>query len=127
EAAIAPAEPIPASPVYDPASVLFAVQAAARDFQARWDARLGFGSVDGVQKAHWATVKALNRRIADGWQIEYRQLMPVADLFSRLSEEISRFLEEPIRWNGDATDPVARERAISAVRREVATALQVFA
>ena len=127
EAAIAPAEPIPASPVYDPASVLFAVQAAARDFQARWDARLGFGSVDGVQKAHWATVKALNRRIADGWQIEYRQLMPVADLFSRLSEEISRFLEEPVRWNGDAAHPVARERAISAVRREVAAALQVFA
>lgn len=127
EHAIEPAEPIPATPVYDPASVLFAVQGAARDFQSRWLARLGFELMENVTKAHWASVKALNRRIADGWAIEYRQLMPVADLFTRLSEEISKFLDQPVQWKGDASDPVERERAVSAVRRAVSAALHDFA
>jgi len=127
ELATVPAEPIPATPVYDPASVGFAVQAAARDFQTRWAARLGFDVVEGVPKAHWASVKALNRRIADRWSIEYRNLMPVADLFTRLSEEISKFLDQPVDWEGDASDAGERERAVSAVRRAVSVALHEFA
>jgi hypothetical protein len=126
ERAITPPDPIPAAPVYDPASVLFAVQSATRDFQARWAALLGFDSLDGVTKAPWATVKALNRRIADGWAIEYRHLMPVADLFTRLSEEISKFLDSPLAWDGDASDPAERERAVSKVRRAVSGVLHDF-
>ncbi len=126
ERAITPPEPIPASPVYDPASVLFAVQAATRDFQARWEALLGLGTLDGVTKAPWATVKALNRRIADGWAVEYRHLMPVADLFTRLSEEISKFLDSPLTWDGDASDLAERERAVSKVRRAVSGVLHDF-
>lgn len=127
ERAITPSDPIPATPVYDPASVLFAVQAAARDFQSRWTARLGFDVVDGIVKEHWASVKALNRRIADGWATEYGSLMPVADLFTRLSEEISKFLDQPLRWEGDSSDPAERERAVSAVRRAISAVLHDFA
>lgn len=126
ERAITPREPIPAMPVYDPASVLFAVQAAARDFHARWAALLGFESMNGVTKAPWATVKALNRRIADRWAIEYRHLMPVADLFTRLSEEISKFLDSPLTWEGDASDPSERQRAVSNVRQAVSGVLHEF-
>jgi hypothetical protein len=127
ERAITPAEPIPAAPVYNPASVDFAVQAATHEFRKRWEARLGFDIMDGVAKAHWASVKALNRRIADGWADEYRHLMPVADLFTRLSEEISKFLDQPVKWDGVATDPKERERAVSAVRRAVSGTLHGFA
>ena len=126
DASITPAEPIPTAPVYDPASLLFAVQAASRDFQALWSARLGLEAKDGIRKEHWTRIKALNRRIADGWDIEYDTLMPVADLFSRLSEEISQFLERPWQWEEVVSDDLERERAIASVRREVAAALHGF-
>jgi hypothetical protein len=45
--------------------------------------------------------------------------MPVADLFTRPGEEISKFREKPVRWKGDASDPAAR--------REVAGRLHEFA
>lgn len=120
ERSITPTEPIPVTPIYDPASLLFAVQAATRDFQARWSARLGFSALDGERKVHWARVKALNRRIAEGTDIEYDTLKPVADLFARLTEEISAFVERPIEWKGDgAGDPDHRARALNSVRRAV--------
>lgn len=124
---ISPPEPIPAAPVYDPASLLFAVQTATRDFQSLWSARLGLEMRDAVRKEHWTRIKALNRRIADGWSVEYDTLMPVADLFSRLSEQVSLFLEHPLRWTGDASDETERVRAVAAVRRAVAEVLQSFA
>jgi energy-coupling factor transporter ATP-binding protein EcfA2 len=127
DGAIAPAKPIPATPVYDPASLMFAVQAATREFQGLWGARLGLESQDGVSKEPWASVKALNRRIADGWGHEYRHLMPVADLFSRLSEEISRYLDQPLRWEGDSSDAAERERAVASVRRAVSGVAHDFA
>lgn len=117
---IQPTEPIPVIPVYDPASLMFAVQAATMDFHQRWNAKLGFGGRDGERKEHWTRVKALNRRIADRWDIEYDTLTPVADLTTRLSEEISDFLERPVEWQGDqADDEDQRARAVDSVRRSV--------
>ena len=52
--------PLPAArPLYDPAGLAFAVQAAAGDFHSLWDARLGYRHGDGVSKEHWSRVKAL--------------------------------------------------------------------
>lgn len=127
ERSIAPAVPVPVSPVYDPASLLFAVQAATRDFRARWNAKLGLGSLDGERKEHWARIKALNRRIADRSDIEYDTLRPVADLYSRIAEEISKFLEKPIAWEGqDAENEDERARAIDGVRRTVSAAVHTL-
>jgi hypothetical protein len=126
EAAIEPV-PLPAAvPVYDPASLLFAVQSATADFHARWNARLGLSSMDGVWREHWSRVKALNRRIADGWDVEYDTLKPVADLFQRLIEAISQFLDEPLRWEGQASESEERDRAIDAIRRAVSSVLDTF-
>jgi energy-coupling factor transporter ATP-binding protein EcfA2 len=127
ESSITLPEPIPAAPIYDPASLLFAVQAATRDFQSLWAARLGLELKDGTRKEHWTRIKALNRRVADGWSVEYDNLMPVADLFSRLSEAISLFLEHPLDWSGDASNEAERDRAVAKVRRAVAEVLHGFA
>lgn len=122
--AIEKRERVPVEPVYDPASLLFAIQNATKDFHARWGALLGLAPMDGVSKEHWSRVKALNRRIANGWNVEYDTLKPVADLYSRLAEEISRFLERPVRWDGvEATHPRLRDEAIDSVRRSVSKAL----
>ena len=126
ERSIDPRGLIPVKPVYDPASLLFAIQAATRDFHARWDARLGLTSMDGVRKEHWSRVKALNRRIANGWDVEYDTLRPIADLYSRLTEETSRFLERPVRWEEPGEDEELRAEATDSVRRSVSKALHGF-
>lgn len=128
EGAIEPEEPIPAMPIYDPASLLFAVQAATQEFHERWEALLGLRIVSGQRREHWTRIKALNRRIADRWPgDEYDNLRPVADLFSRLSERISSFLDQPVEWQGDISQPDDQARAIDSVRRSVSAALYEFA
>jgi hypothetical protein len=99
EKAIEPPEPPQARPVYDITGLLFAVQAAAKDFQRPWAARLGIASYDGITREHWTRIKALSRRIAGELDDEYDTLRPVADLVARLTERISLFLDNPIRWS----------------------------
>jgi len=127
EAAIAPVELPEVSPVYDTAGLVLAIQAATTDFHTRWDAILGFTRTGNIRTAHWAEVKALNRRVAleidNG---EYKDLKPVADFVARLSESITKFLDRPIRWRPRVpTDPEADE-ALSRVQREVFGRLHVF-
>ena len=128
EKAIAPAEQPQISPVYDTAGLVLAIQDAAKNFHDRWNAILGFQRSDNVRTAHWAEVKAFNRRVAHKLEdSEYRDLKPVSDFVARLSESITRFLDKPIRWNPTKipTDSEAEE-ALSRVQREVFTRLHEF-
>ena len=128
EAVIEPVVPPAAKPLYDPAGLAFAVQAATHEFHSLWDARLGYRRRDGVSKEHWARVKALTRRVAlrmDNY--EYRHLMPVAELIGRLSEATSRFLDAPAKWDQHAKDEDEAAAAIAQIRSEVYTALHSFA
>ena len=123
EAVIKPESPPQASPLYDPAGLVLAVQSAAREFHSLWDGRLG-----GVRKEHWARVKALTRRVAfrmDNY--EYKHLMPVAELIEHLSKATSRFLDAPTRWEPVAGDQDEAAAAIARIRAEVYTALHSFA
>jgi hypothetical protein len=126
EQAIEPPPQPEASPVYDTTGLLFAVQAAARDFQRPWAARLGISSQDGIAREHWTRIKALNRRIAGELNDEYDTLRPVADLVARLTERISLFLENPIRWTRDPVDDEEAQAAISGIRRGVFATLHEF-
>jgi len=115
-----------ASPVYDSAGLLFAVQAGTRNFQKLWEARLGFGSLEGVKKEHWARIKALNRRVALSLDRgEYQHLKPAAELLARLTEAITKYLNEPSDWYGPPDDN-EREKAIAAVQRNVFAALSDY-
>jgi len=96
----------PAFPRYNPDGLPLAVLAATRGFERPWLGRLGLGQ-DGVPKEHWTRIKALNRRIAGELDLEYDSLRPVADLVSRLTEEVSRFLDNPASW--EPIDPTEEE------------------
>jgi len=121
-----PEVPTEAVAAYEPTGLLFAAQSADGQFQELWKARLGFITLATVQKKHWATVKALNKRVALSINnMEYSDLRPVAELLARLSESISRFLEKPTAWHGPS-DPEQRQAFLDRVRRGVFAALYSF-
>ena len=91
---------VPARPVYDRVNLVLAVKNAAEKFRGEWEARLGYGTKQGLSKAHWATVKALTRRLAEGWADHYGSLMPIADLHGNLLTDIFVFVQSPLRWSG---------------------------
>jgi hypothetical protein len=127
EAAIAPAELPLFTPVYDTAGLVLAIQAATTDFHARWEAILGSKPSGNIRTAHWAEVKALNRRVVldiDGG--EYKDLKPVADFVARLSESITKFLDRPIRWEPRVPSDADADEALSLVQREVFARLHEF-
>jgi hypothetical protein len=126
EKAIQPPPQPQATPVYDTTGLLFAVQAAAGDFQRPWAARLGITSYNSIAREHWTRIRALNRRIAGELNDEYDTLRPVADLVARLTERISVFLDNPVRWTRDPVDDEEAQAAISGIRREVFATLHKF-
>ena len=95
-----------------------------RGFRA---ARLGLGPHESAHKEHWGRIKALNRRIAGELGVEYDTLKPVADLLARLSEEISRFLDNPSGWEPRIPSEEQAELALSEIRQQVYADLHLLA
>jgi hypothetical protein len=58
---------------------------------------------------------------------EYDNLKPVADLLARLSEEVSRFLDNPSRWSPRVPSEKEAEAVLSEIRQEVYTELHSLA
>jgi hypothetical protein len=86
--------------VYDKTDLVLAVQNAAANFHDGWGARLGKDIKPGVSKEHWSRVKALTRRLAEGWADEYDTLKPVADLHLLLQQELYKAIQSPRKWEG---------------------------
>ena len=127
-ASIAPAEVANLQPTYDLTGVGFAVQEATQEFNRRWAALLGTGpSYGDYRKQHWTRVKALSRRFASKSDIEYDNLMPVADLVSSLQEAVLRFLEKPLAWSRTPKDESEAESVLSAIRQQVSTGMHSIA
>jgi hypothetical protein len=119
---LANAAPVQVKPVYELARLLFSIQGAVAEFHARWNAILRLGGAQNVRRAHWAEIKALNRRVAlriDNYEYAPANLMPVADLVGRLSEWITRYLDTPLRWEGKQPTDEEAEAALGLVQREV--------
>ncbi len=121
----------PGKPIYDRMKLGVAISAAATSFQDSWRARLGLTIKPNFVKEHWTRIKALARRIAYGWDDQYDNLTPVADLLSELQKRIFVSIQQPIRWTGpepsegdkeaiysDFADKVSR-RLISTCSRRV--------
>ena len=87
-------------PVYDRMNLVLAIHGAANTFHDGWRPRLGLGSKPGIAKEHWTRVRALSRRLAEGWADEYDTLKPIADLRKELVERIYVFVQKPVRWEG---------------------------
>lgn len=111
--------------VYEFKGLEIALRDAIDGFRDPWRARLGLAYHDGIAKEHWTRVKALTRRLANGWGDEYDNLTPVADLLARLQEEASKWLDRPADWEGDA-DEAQREAALDRIRQEVFSRLQTL-
>ena len=127
ESMIKPVTPAEACPVYEAAGLVLAIQAAATDFHGRWDAILGFKPSGNIRTAHWAEVKALNRRVVlDIEDSEYKDLRPVADFVARLSESITKFLDRPIGWKPRLPAEAEADEALSRVQRAVFAHLHEF-
>jgi GTPase SAR1 family protein len=128
ERAIAPTPEPEAHPVYNPDGLVLALQGAARAFRRPWAARLGLGAHESAHKEHWGRIKALNRRIAGEFDPpEYDTLKPVADLLARLSEEVSRFLDNPSGWEPRIPDEEEAELALADIRQQVYADLHLLA
>lgn len=117
--AIEPEDRREARPSYNPDGLLLALQEAARGFRRIWESRLGLRPGAAVHSEHWTRVKALTRRISSEIDVEYDTLRPVADFLSRLTEEISRFLERPAKWRGRAPSDEEADATISSIRRQI--------
>ena len=101
--------PVKATPHYDRMNLVLAVKAAAENFHNAWFPRLGLEHKPGIDKEHWARVKALSRRIATGMADHYDSLQPVADLRKQLQDRIYVFVQSPVKWNPTEPDDDEKE------------------
>lgn len=115
-----------AMPIYDVANLVLSIQQAAEDFHNPWRARLGLKSDPETRKEHWARIKALSRKLGILGEDEYNSLRPVADLIARLSEHISKFLSEPLKWKPENPSEDIKLESINIIEREVFKLLDKF-
>lgn len=115
-----------ATPIYDVANLVLSIQKATQEFHLPWRARLGLQSHPEFRKEHWARIKALSRRLGVLGEDQYHTLRPVADLIARLSERLSLFLSEPLRWRPANPTEDSKREAIDRVEREVFKLLHQF-
>ena len=118
--AIRPWVPKPAAPIYDDALLVLRIQKAMELFHGRWDALLGLRVEPNVDRQHWATIKALTRRLARGTATRYRDLDPAGDFVALMTDQIGRYLEGPVEWMPANATEEERNEAIGAMRRAVA-------
>ncbi len=101
----------PSRPVFESADLPLAVTAAARSFHSRWRGLLGLEYNSEAPKEHWTRVKALSRRLAEGWDDEYDNLKPVAELRYQLEAQIYLLLQRPKRWSNG--EPEEEEKQVT--------------
>lgn len=109
-------------PVYDRMNLSLAVTAAATSFHAKWNGLLGLEPNPAEPKEHWTRVKALSRRLAEGWADEYDTLKPVGDLRYELQRQVFLMLQQPVRWdrgepNDDAKQMILDETSSAITRK----------
>ena len=115
----------PSRPVYDRTNLVLALKQAAEDFHAAWNARLGIQVKPGFLKAHWLRIKALARRMGEGWSDEYLDLKPIADMHKELQEAIYRFIQNPVAWTGPVPSDDEKQVVFEALAMDISLHLLV--
>ncbi|TDD20772.1 ATP-binding protein [Kribbella turkmenica] len=110
-------------PVFDRMNLSLAVAEAATTFHSRWRGLLGLEQNLDAPKEHWARVKALSRRLAEGWSDEYDNLKPVADLRYNLQMQLYLMLQRPVRWDGGEPGDDEKQAVIDALSNAVTNRL----
>jgi hypothetical protein len=100
DAVIERPQPAGVRSVYDRMNLVLGIRSAAEAYHEAWRSRLGLESKPGFTKEHWTRVRALTRRLGTGWDDEYDNLRPVADLRKQLQDKIYVCIQTPLRWEG---------------------------
>ncbi|MGH9451630.1 MAG: hypothetical protein ACRD11_14015 [Terriglobia bacterium] len=100
EAIVEKPEQVQSFPVYERTELILGIAKAVEDFHDEWRARLGMAVRPSISKAHWTQIRALTRRLAEGWQDHYLDLRPISDLSKDLQEKIYMFIQGPTGWKG---------------------------
>ena len=108
---------------YDEFKLPLGIRVALRSFHQTWRAILGLETQPNIPKEHWGRIKALARYIGYLGKDEYFHLKPAADLVTRLIQQVSRYLDRPLRWEPQGADEQAKLAAISRVKNLVHTGL----
>ena len=106
-------------PVYDRMNLSLAVTAAASAFHSRWRGLLGLEVNHEAPREHWTRVKALTRRLSEGWTDQYDTLRPVADLRYQLQAQVLLMLQRPVRWDGGEPNDDDKQRIIDALANAI--------
>lgn len=113
----------PSRPVFNRMNLSLAVTEAAKAFHTRWRGRLGLDSNPEAPKEHWTRVKALTRRLAEGWDDEYDDLKPVADLRYHLQMQVYLMLQRPERWSSGEPGEEEKQAILDALSNAVTSRL----
>lgn len=113
----------PSRPVFDRMNLSLAVTEAAKAFHARWRGLLGLDMNPDAPKEHWTRVKALTRRLAEGWTDQYDSLQPVADLRNQLQVQLYLMVQRPVRWEGGEPDDDEKQVLIDTMSNAITNKL----
>lgn len=113
----------PSRPVFNKMNLSLAVTEAAKTFHVRWRGLLGLENNPEAPKEHWTRVKALSRRLAEGWNDEYDNLKPVADLRYHLQMQVYLMLQRPERWSAGEPDEDQKQATLDALSNAVTNRL----
>jgi hypothetical protein len=108
-----------AKPVFSRMNLSLAITEAAHSFHDKWRGLLGLAYNADAPKEHWTRVKALTRRLGEGWDDEYDDLKPIADLRYQLQRQIWLMLQRPVRWEGGEPDEDQRLTIIDSISNAV--------
>lgn len=99
----------PASPIYDRSRIVLIVQGAAMRFHDDWNKRL--------RGEHWNRVRALSRRLAEGWADHYDTLDPIGDLVRELTERMRSYLDAPLGWDPHDSSEAEKDAVLAQLAR----------
>jgi hypothetical protein len=114
-------------PVYSRKVLSEAVKSASTGFRQRWLGYLGIESHPNFPKAVWATVKALTRRLAEGWADEHAHLAPIAQFRTEIETSLFRALSSPIRWTTNNASQDERDQVIRGIAAQLGPELRELA
>jgi len=114
-----PPPPDGLQPTYNENRLFSFIIKAFQAFRARWRALMAISSSPEVRPEHWTRIQALSSRVYKWSQEEYQNLKPVADLMRETTEQVRKFLEQPVRWTPpDYGSEEMRQAAIDQIARE---------
>ena len=110
---------------YEIYPLLYKIQNAAKKFHHIWDGYL-FGTSE-IQKAHFAKIKALSRRLGHGWENEYKELKPIANFWDSFNSQISSYLNSPVKIKPSNPYEVDIQNKIDVLKQMVSNEIYKYA